>query len=290
MFSAAHSLRRRPQRGPAPAAAAAAAAHEAETIEDAAAAAGAAEEVYEAAAKAEVAAGDTSSSNGPSSGSHDRVPPAWLLGRPARFVSESSPDFASCGWLWSPEVQFERQALTRLCNALLPAVARMKGVLRWAGWAAERSGARGALGGRDKERCRSGQLTRLIGSLLACRVSKKEWVSLHVDEEMSGNDSGCNTAGRTARVRLEPTAYRLDSRLEVIVPRCSLEGVTKASSSASAAAGVAARDSMGDGRPAADDVVRRWEETLALALSAHDWELAEDLIMHCLLSPEQRAS
>lgn len=132
------------------------------------------------------------------------------------------------------------------------------------------------------------KLTGWVGwiRLLACRVSKKEWVSLHVEEKAPANSS-CNVGAARHTVRLDPIAYRLDSRLEVIIPRSSTPwgAAGGAPSSVPAAVAEAARDLGAAGAGPANDGVPAWAEEASRALSAHDWGLAEKLIMRCLLQP-----
>ena len=54
----------------------------------------------------------------------------WAAGRPARFISDSLPEQLAAGWLFPQAVIFQADAVLRLCNALLPVVARVKGVFR----------------------------------------------------------------------------------------------------------------------------------------------------------------
>lgn len=58
------------------------------------------------------------------------VSASWSQGRPALFVSDSSPDHIACGWMFDQSKVFVPESLLSLCNALQPVVLRIKGIFR----------------------------------------------------------------------------------------------------------------------------------------------------------------
>jgi hypothetical protein len=126
---------------------------------------------------------------------------AWVTyRRPARFISDSSPEHVACGWLFPQSVIFEPEKLLVLCNALH--LAR--------GGPGPLPPPQSNLSGSDgcQSRDRLGSVARIKGVF---RTGPKQWCSLTPDE-----GKGCMV--------LEPIAYRKESRFEVIVSIASKAG------------------------------------------------------------------